>query len=166
MRLLCNQSWKGISKDRINRALKSKSRIAGESLKLNLGDLVDFYRTPQNKDASGWIGPATVVNLTDLASGRVDVKWQGYIYSCQVRDIRPALVFYTYVMERGHSAASAALPLWQAIQARIHNSKSQQIHIAAAHWYQQGVRLTKLAERESPTFTLTSCVLLTAILAL
>ena len=66
---------------------------------LKLGDFVDSDRTPQNKDASGWIGPAQVVNLTDLASGRIDVKWQGYIYSCQVRHVRPALIFFTFYFE-------------------------------------------------------------------
>ena len=36
----------GTSKDRLERALKSKARTAGEALELKPGDLVDFYRTP------------------------------------------------------------------------------------------------------------------------
>ena len=133
MREIALQSiLEGTSKDRINRALRSKSRMAGESLNLKNGDLVDFYRTPQNKDASGWIGPARVVDLTELDHGMISVKWQGYIYKCQVRHVRPALVFFTYAME-GEYAASAVHPIWQQVQARIHGSVAHMLYVSAAH---------------------------------
>ena len=55
------------SKARI--ADSSKTRRSGELLELKLGDLVEFYRKPMNKDTTGWHGPAEVVNLTSLQDG-------------------------------------------------------------------------------------------------
>ena len=37
---------------RLERALKSKTRVAGEQLELQQGDLVDFWRKPATKDES------------------------------------------------------------------------------------------------------------------
>ena len=50
------------AQQRLERALRSKTRIATEQLRLETGDLVDFWRKPGTKDESGWRGPATVVN--------------------------------------------------------------------------------------------------------
>ena len=36
----------GTAHDRLQRALRSKSRPAGQSLDLKIGDLVDFWRAP------------------------------------------------------------------------------------------------------------------------
>ena len=43
---------------RINRALDSSVTPAGEQLDYKIGELVDFWRVPAEKDASGWQGPA------------------------------------------------------------------------------------------------------------
>ena len=67
----------GTAADRLSRALRSRTRIAGESLNLKPGDLVDFYRAPFTKDISGWLGPAKVVNTTEVDNGNIDVKRQG-----------------------------------------------------------------------------------------
>ena len=48
---------------RLQRALSSKTRVAGEQLELQKGDLVDFWRKPATKDESGWRGPAWVVDV-------------------------------------------------------------------------------------------------------
>ena len=124
--------------------MKSKTRIAGESLKLSLGDRVDFYRTPQNKDASGWIGPALVINLTDFSTGIVHVKWQGHIYSCEIRHVRPALVFFSFAIEAERGVA-LGLSTWQELQMAVIAHKAAIEHVSAAHFYQQGWRMTRLA---------------------
>ena len=64
------------SSQRLDRALQSRTRPAGERQNLQLGDLVDIWRTPPNKDVSGWRGPATVVNTSRIKEGVVDVQWQ------------------------------------------------------------------------------------------
>ena len=45
---------------RLERALESKTRVAGEQLALEPGDLMDFWRKPATKDESGWHRPAQV----------------------------------------------------------------------------------------------------------
>ena len=80
----------GTSSDRISRAIKSKTRPAMESMKLEIGTLVDFWRAPVHKDESGWIGPGKVVHL-ESDSGTVYVKCQGHIYMCSNRHARQAL---------------------------------------------------------------------------
>jgi hypothetical protein len=46
---------------RINRAMRTVTSAAGEELNYQLGELVDFWREPDTKDASGWQGPAKIV---------------------------------------------------------------------------------------------------------
>ena len=53
---------------RLERALASKSRITGEQLELQPGDLVDFWRKVATKEESGWRGPAKVVEPPDPAA--------------------------------------------------------------------------------------------------
>eukprot|EP00959_Pyramimonas_sp_CCMP1952_P154402 3230224-Pyramimonas_sp.AAC.1 len=43
----------GTATDRLNRAMNSRTRPAGELLELKIGDEVDIYRDPPNKDLSG-----------------------------------------------------------------------------------------------------------------
>ena len=46
------------AQQRLERALKSKTRVATEQLDLQPGDLADFGRKPGTKDESGWMGPS------------------------------------------------------------------------------------------------------------
>ena len=78
-------------------AESTKTRRAGELLQLNVGDMVDFYRKPLNKDQSGWHGPAEVANLLSLSDGVVHVKWQGRIIPIRVGDVRRAMVFSVFM---------------------------------------------------------------------
>eukprot|EP00959_Pyramimonas_sp_CCMP1952_P063792 1332581-Pyramimonas_sp.AAC.1 len=66
----------GTASDRLSRALNSRTRPAGELLELKIGDEVDIYRAPPNKDLSGWRGPAVVTDLTRLREGMIGVRWQ------------------------------------------------------------------------------------------
>eukprot|EP00973_Karenia_brevis_P032083 4426011-Karenia_brevis.AAC.1 len=77
--------------ERLKAASSSKTRVAGENLKLDLGDLVDFYRSPDTKDEPGWIGPATVCELTDIERGIVHVKWQSRVIAVRIPDLRRSL---------------------------------------------------------------------------
>ncbi|CAJ1381673.1 unnamed protein product [Effrenium voratum] len=58
-------------------ANRAKVRRSAELLELEIGDLVEIFRRPTTKDASGWVGPATVSDLSSLREGIVYVRWQG-----------------------------------------------------------------------------------------
>ena len=77
----------------------SKTRRSGELLELKLGDLVEFFRRPLNKDVSGWHGPAEVVNLTSLQNGLLHVKWQGRVIAVRIQDVRTAMVYAAFLTQ-------------------------------------------------------------------
>jgi len=65
---------------RLERAQRSKTRTAVESMELAIGDEVDFHRPMGTKDEPGWRGPATLTEITD---GQAVVKMQGrFLSSC------------------------------------------------------------------------------------
>ena len=82
---------------RLERALNSKTRVAGEQLELQQGDLVDFWRKPATKDESGWRGPARVLeppgSSGDSTQSAATIKWQGRSLSVRTQDLRRALVY-------------------------------------------------------------------------
>ena len=65
--------------------------MTGEQLKLEAGDKVEIWRE-SHKDKPGWVGPATVADVTQLEHGRVGVHWQGKTLSVGVPSIRKALM--------------------------------------------------------------------------
>ena len=80
------------AQQRLERALKSKTRVAIQQLELQSGDLVDFWRKPSTKDESGWRGPATVLNEGPTLA---TVKWQGQNINVRTQDLRRSLVYMT-----------------------------------------------------------------------
>ena len=56
----------GSARERIQRALNTRTTMAVEKLDLKIGGEVDFYREPNTKNVSGWLGPATVVDLSKI----------------------------------------------------------------------------------------------------
>ena len=96
--------------DKLNRSLQSKTRMAGERLELKLGDSIDFYRDPPNKDVSGWRGPCVVTDITSISEGQVGFKWQGRNMTARVGDIRKALVLWsTFLLSHQGDAVQAPL---------------------------------------------------------
>ena len=83
------------AKQRMERALNSKTRLAHEQLALQQGDQVDFHREPSTKDESGWRGPATVVQIGPPAV----IKWQGKFVQARTQDLRRALVCLAFLID-------------------------------------------------------------------
>ena len=110
-----------------------------------------LYRAPVTKDQSAWIGPATVVNLTALKRGQTDVKFQGHIYSCAVRHVRKALVFFTFLsdIDKGNSHDN----LWTECQKRIQSYKHNLLHNLCAIETQQGWLLSREAVIDHRLYT-------------
>ena len=54
-----------IAEERLKRALHSKTRVSTKTMNLKVGDAVELWRQPENKEASGWRGPGTLVYIDD-----------------------------------------------------------------------------------------------------
>ncbi|CAJ1446370.1 unnamed protein product [Effrenium voratum] len=80
-------------------ANRAKVRRSAELLELEIGDLVEIFRRPTTKDASGWVGPATVSDLSSLREGIVYVRWQGRQLLVRTQDVRRALVFAVFLAQ-------------------------------------------------------------------
>ena len=73
--IACQRMLEGTANDRMTRANESKTRRSGELLDLNIGDEVDLYRSPPNKDLTGWRGPARVTDIGKMHEGVITVDW-------------------------------------------------------------------------------------------
>ena len=78
------------AKQRLERALATKTRVPGEALELKTGDQVEFFRRAPTKDESGWRGPATYL---DQDGGQHSIRWQGRHLSARTQDLRRALAY-------------------------------------------------------------------------
>ena len=107
------------AKTRVQEALNTRSRTSGQALDLKPGELVDFYRPPSSKDASGWKGPATVVSALpeQVKGGAITIRFMGRPFDCRFQDMRRHLEFFVFL-----TAVAAAFPqskLWQRIRQAI-----------------------------------------------
>ena len=78
------------AKQRLDRALASKTRTPGEAKDLKQGDRIEFFRRGSTKDESGWRGPATYL---DQDGGQHSIRWQGRHLSVRTQDLRRALTY-------------------------------------------------------------------------
>ena len=81
------------ARQRMARALNSKTRVDHGQLNLQPGDQVDFYRKPATKDESGWRGPCQIVQVGPPAV----VKWQDRFVQVRTQDLRRSLVYLTMI---------------------------------------------------------------------
>ena len=82
------------ARERLRGALKTHTRPTGEELKFNVGDSVEYYREPTNRDVSGWRGPAVIADLTRLEHGRLGVRTStDQVINCRVQDVRHRLAY-------------------------------------------------------------------------
>ena len=108
------QMVEGTARARLGRALKTKTLAPGEVEDYKVGEEVDYYRPPNTKDVSGWMGPAIICDLTNLSRGSVGIKHQGRNMNCRVQDVRRHLSFLCFdtavlaVMDRSLGLLSTA----------------------------------------------------------
>ena len=103
---------------------------------LKVGDLVDFRRAPFTKDISGRSGPATVVNVSEVGRGNIDVRWQSHFYSVSVRHVRRALVYRCPVIS-GRRNCLLQDASFGAIKNRVHPFPNGRLITVSALWTQQ-----------------------------
>ena len=106
------------ARERARRALNSKTIIAGQSENYQPGDKVDFFRKGGAKDATGWTGPATVVDNTHISRGTLTIRHIHGTMEGRLADIRrhlPFLVFEAAV----YAAYDASRSVWGYIRNAI-----------------------------------------------
>ena len=99
-----------MAEHRIKMADKSRTPLAGEQLRLANGDQVEIYRKPPTKDRPGWVGPAAVTDITELAHGKVTVRWQGRHITVPLESVRRAMTYLVWLTEAVYSASVDGLP--------------------------------------------------------
>ena len=87
----------GSARNRVLRALSTKTLPAGETQNLQVDDEVEFYRPPSTKDVSGWQGPARVTDTSTISRGTIKIKFQGAEMVCRCGDIRRHLEFFVFL---------------------------------------------------------------------
>ena len=88
---------------RLKVAESHKTRLAGQLLNLNVGDLIDIYRTPAKKELSGWRGPAKVLSTSRIEEGIIDILWGGRTLIARSQDVRHHMLF-VYLLEQSSVA--------------------------------------------------------------
>ena len=58
-----------------------------------MGEKVDFYRTPGQKDSLGWSDPAEVVDVSRATRGVVTLRWQNRTIEAQLSNVRRHMHF-------------------------------------------------------------------------
>jgi len=92
----------GTARARLGRALTTKTLPAGEREGYEVGEEVDHYRPPGCKDASGWIGPSKIVDLTKVTDGIITIRHNQNLKDCKVGDVRRHLAFLCFLAILGH----------------------------------------------------------------
>ena len=135
------------AKHRIALALKSKTRVTAQALELKVGDEVEFYRIPAQKDMQGWRGPAEVLKVED--DGVIHIKWQGGTLTCRSQDIRRPLLYLSfvadYVTTEARTSPSLTKPL-DYLYSLVHNLEINTSKTIVILGRADGYRLSKYAQ--------------------
>ena len=67
--------------------------MPAQKLNLQIGEEVDFYRAPGQKDTPGWSGPAEVIDVSKANRGVIVIKWQSRPLDVQLPNMRRHLHF-------------------------------------------------------------------------
>jgi hypothetical protein len=104
--IACQKMLEGTANDRMTRADKTKTRRSGELLDLQIGDEVDLYRSPPNKDLTGWRGPARVTDIGKMHEGVITVDWNSRKMDVAIPDCRRHLILLC-MLALGHPTLNA-----------------------------------------------------------
>ena len=85
-----------LAKNRLQRAEYHNTRTSAQVQDLRIGELVEIYRQPPNKDVTGWRGPAEVIDNTSADQGNVTVRWAGRTMIVRLQDTRKCVLFIAF----------------------------------------------------------------------
>jgi len=74
------------SQARVGHALKASTKLPGETI-YRPGDIVEYHRESSQKDVSGWLGPADVLEVF-ADQGQLLIKHKGEEIRCRFQDAR------------------------------------------------------------------------------
>ena len=95
--IACQTIMEGVAKEKLIRAIKTRTLPAGETQELKVGDEVEFFRPQGTKDVSGWHGPARVTNINEITRGIIKIKHTGPEMTCRTGDVRRMLEYITFM---------------------------------------------------------------------
>ena len=75
------------AKERMQRALRSRTRPAINTTDTEVGGTVELFIPTPHKGAGGWRGPATIAHIEE--DGATHAKWRGGNLICGMQDIWP-----------------------------------------------------------------------------
>ncbi len=116
----------GSARERLGRAMNTRTTMAAQSLDLKVGDEVDFYKAPASKDVSGWYGPAQVVDVSRAVRGIVSVRYQSRVMEVQLQNISRHLFFWA-LMATYVNAPTPQETAWDYIRAQIEQLPAQKM---------------------------------------
>ena len=88
----------GTCRARVATASKTRTLPAAQISDYKIGDQVEIYRNPGNKDSSGWLGPGTICDLTMVSRGAIGVRWQGHVMNVKPGDCRHWMGFPVFLL--------------------------------------------------------------------
>ena len=89
----CSGHDRRFSRNQTRSSTKHSEHNASSEVFVQVGEEVDFHRSQSSKDASGWLGPAEVVDVARTTRGVVALRWQNRPMEIQVQDLRRHLHF-------------------------------------------------------------------------
>ena len=137
------------ARNRLSVAERTQTRRDGREHEFKLGDLVDVYRKQDGhhaKDRTGWRGPCTVVDLTEIERGQLSVKWNGSVMLASSGTTRPHAAYPVLVMYNSLREPSYAMLLQEAAHASIGKPT------AYAWYWQDKWKLTSAAKKDLRTY--------------
>ena len=90
----------GSARARLGRALNTRTTMPAQRLNLQMGEEVELYRTPGQKDSPGWSGPAEVVDVSRATRGVVTLRWQNRTTEAQLSNVRRHMHFLSLLSVR------------------------------------------------------------------
>ena len=109
----------GTAQARVKRALSTNTIPAGQIHDYKICDLVDFHRAPSTKDASGWRGPAKIIDNTNITRGTLTVRYQRDMpLEVRLQDVRRHLDYFSFVAAKS-SPLDAGLAEWAKIRTLV-----------------------------------------------
>ena len=130
--IACQAIIEGTARNKILRALNTRTLPAGETQQLALGDTVEYFRPQSTKDVSGWLGPAKVTNTSEMGRGVIKIKHKGAEMTCRAGDVRLNLEYLCFLSATFHSFqhSDSQAAAWSYIRGYLEiSSPNSSIHL-------------------------------------
>ena len=100
--------------------MNTRTTSSSATLNLSVGDEVDFFRTPNRNDISGWFGPAEVIDVSRANRGIISVKHHSHVMEVQTQNICRHLHFWTFLTDEVFHS-NVHNNVWQFIRQSLEN---------------------------------------------